>query len=182
MATGYEFLNGVANEGRVPASRNGKEGYLDSRGKVAIPFDFDFAGTFRDGLAPVSKGGRYGYIDTEGRIRIPLQFDAADEFRDGLAAVKIGKDSGFIDTRGAFVFHLDFDSASGFYPNEGVSRFWTSDGKFGYVRKTGKVIWGPAEEVPDHPPILGWSKESAAASCEGIPAPFRESIANLPAE
>ena len=61
-----------------------------------------------------------------------------------------------------------------------VSRFWTTDGAFGYVNTSGKVILGPTKESPDHSPIFGWSEENKTESCKGISPSFRESIRNLP--
>lgn len=180
LARGYDYDEGVPSEGRIPAARNEKSGYLDRHGKVVIPFEFQFAGTFSEGLAPVMKGRKYGYIDRDGRTRIPFQFDQAGEFGRGLAAVKIGDESGFINKSGAFAFRLKFDQAAGFGYDDGVSRFWTDDHKFGYVDTTGKIIWGPVSGVPDHAPIMGWSADNDAESCKGIPESMKRVIDTLP--
>lgn len=180
LAKGYRYLEGIPSEGRIPASRGDKSGYLDRQGNVVIPFDFEFAGTFREGLAAVEKGGKYGYIDRDGGTRISFRFDEAGEFARGLAEVKVGDDSGFINKSGEFAFHLKFSNAAGFEYDGDVSRFWTDDGKFGYVNTTGKVIWGPVKETPDHAPILGWSAEGAAESCKGIPDSMKKAVAALP--
>lgn len=191
IASGYEYLSGITAEGRVPVSRGQKYGYMDLHGNIAVPLEYDFANSFSRGLAAVKKGDKWGYIDRDGHERIPFVFDDAGEFASGLAPVRIGKESGFIDKSGKFAFHLTFRQAPGFLTgnDEGlfvadsdVSRFWTSDERFGYVNTSGKVIWGPVEGSPDHWPILGWSEKEMAESCKGIPREMREAVAKLPQE
>ncbi len=43
-------------------------GYIDERGKLVIPMDFDRAYSFRGGLALVEKDGTSGYIDHQGQF------------------------------------------------------------------------------------------------------------------
>ncbi|HEY6252687.1 MAG TPA: WG repeat-containing protein [Candidatus Angelobacter sp.] len=181
ISQAYSYLQLIA-EGRVPVARtrDWKWGYLDLSGKVVIPLIFDEAGNFSEGLARVEKDKRWGYVDLEGKIVIPPQFDEAGEFGSGLAPVKLGEKTGFIDKSGKFAFLLDFDQAAGFLKGDEksnlfiapatVSRFWTKDGKFGYVNTSGRVIWGPVEGSPSHQPLLGWSEEDTAKSCQGVTA------------
>jgi hypothetical protein len=142
-------------------------------------------------LAPAEKGGKWGYIDRLGHTAIPFKFDQAGPFGSGLAPTRIGNESGFIDRSEVYAFHLAFRQAGGFLTGnaEGllvadsdVSVFWTADGGFGYVNTSGKVIWGPIKEIPDHAPILGWSKEDKAKSCKELPQPIRDAIAHFPDE
>jgi hypothetical protein len=191
LAYGYEQLKGITEEGRVPVSRNSKFGYLDLRGNIAIPLEYDDLDSFSHGLAPVKKGVKWGYIDRDGKVRIPFIFDQAGLFASGLAPARIGKETGFIDVSGKFVFQLAFELAPGFLTgdDEGifradydVSRFWTGDGRFGYVNTAGKVIWGPNKETPDHPPLFGWSERDKSKSCEGISQAMRETVAGFPLE
>jgi hypothetical protein len=188
LASGFEQLSGVTNEGRIPVSRNGKHGYLDLQGRVVIPLKYDDALTFFHGLAPVKKGDKWGYIDRSGREVLAFKFDEAGEFRGGLAAVRIGSKSGFIDGGGTFAFYLDFQNAPGFYTHDAealvstdsLSRFWTKDDKFGYVNSSGKVVWGPIQESPDHAPLFGWTDEDKQHSCEGLNESIRKTAKTLP--
>jgi hypothetical protein len=189
IARGYEFMSGIVAEGRVPASRDERSGYLDLQGKIAIPFIYETVDTFSEGLAAVSKQGKFGYIDRDGKLVIPYKFDKAGQFSNGLAEAQIDKISGFIDRSGEFSFYLGFRHTGGFLAKDeeqisrapsDVSRFWTEDGKFGIVNTSGKVIWGPIAESPDHRPLLGWSEEEKAKSCEGIPEQIKYRIATFP--
>lgn len=189
LAQGFQFVDLVA-DGRVPASRSGKSGYLDLNGRLAIPFVYDGVTPFSGGLAAIEKGNKWGYLNRDGAVVIPLKFDIAGPFASGLAPAKLGDHTGFIDKSGNFAFSLTFEQAPGFLTGDkesglfiapaDVSRFWTADGRFGYVNTSGRVIWGPIDGNPDHPPLLGWSEEDKARSCKGIPEPTRTKVASFP--
>jgi hypothetical protein len=190
ISSGFEYLIAYSiSEGRIPASQNDKGGYLDLQGEVAIPFVYDSIHSFSEGLAAVERGDKWGYIDRDGHIVIPFEFDDAQEFANGLAAAKKGSENGFIDKSGKFAFHLDFEGAGGFKSvsdpslqagEKEVSPFWTNYRHFGYVDTSGKVIWGPINEGPDHPPLFGWSEHDNIASCDGVPESVRKAIASFP--
>jgi hypothetical protein len=190
LASGFSFLEGIVSHGRIPARKDDKSGYLDLRGRVAIPFVYDSVRSFSSGLAAVEKAGKWGYVDTGGRLIIPFEFDDAGLFGSGLAPVKIGTRTAFIDTSGRIAFDVAAEHAAGFIArdeNSGwliggdsqLSRFWTADHKFGYVNTSGDVIWGPADGSPDHPPLFGWSDDLNAESCRGIPESMKAAIARL---
>jgi hypothetical protein len=190
ISSGFDYpIFYAISEGRIPASENDKDGYLDLQGKVAIPFVYDAEHSFSEGLAAVERGDKWGYIDRDGHMVIPFEFDDAQEFANGLAAAKKGSETGFIDKSGKFAFHLDFEGAGGFRSvgdstlqagEKRVSPFWTDDRHFGYVDTSGKVIWGPIDEGPDHPPLFARSEHERIASCEGVPDSVRKTIASFP--
>jgi hypothetical protein len=177
---------GFSTEGRVSVARNDVFGYVDTRGRVVIPFAYEQAEMFVHGLAAVEKGGTWGYVDRDGTIAIPFAFDRAGPFFSGLAPVIRGDESGFIDRTGTFAFHVPFASAPGFstanadgmaLTDTDVSRFFTADGGFGYVNTAGKIIWGSVHESPDHPPPFGWTEAQKIASCDGVSVEERGRIA-----
>jgi hypothetical protein len=189
LATQLQFVDFIANE-RVPARRGEKSGYLDLAGRVAIPFVYDGVAAFSSGLAAVKKGEKWGYVGRDGDVVIPPKFDHAGQFASGLAPARVGGHSGFINKSGEFVFSLAFDQAPGFLTGDDesdlfiaptdVSRFWTADGRFGYVNTTGRVIWGPINGSPDHAPLSGWSEEDKKRSCEGVRESTRSTVADFP--
>jgi hypothetical protein len=177
LASGFQSVD-LISDGRIPVTLKEKTGYLDLQGKVAIPIVYEAGRRFSQGLVAVKKEGKWGYLDTSGKLVIPFKFDEAGEFASGLAPVKVGGRTGFINKSGEFSFDLPFQYAPGFFEGDkdnnlfiaesDVSRFWTSDNRFGYVNTSGRVIWGPTEESPNHPPLSGWSTEANLASCKGI--------------
>src|SRR6218665_1119163 len=64
----------------APVKIDGKWGYIDKSGKIAINPQFDFAWEFQEGLAVIQFGDKngfdkWGYIDKTGEIVIEPQFD-----------------------------------------------------------------------------------------------------------
>ncbi len=180
VATGFDVLQPV-NEDRVPASRNGKSGYLDRKGNVVIPLVYDTALTFSESLAAVEQAGKWGYVNARGEVVIPLKFDHAEPFSQGLAPARLRKTSGFINKSGAFAFKLPYRETSGF-GDGGVASFWTEDHRFGYVNPSGHVIWGPLPGGPVHVPLTGWTENDTAKSCDGFPDSAKQMIAGFRAD
>ncbi|HEY3067069.1 MAG TPA: WG repeat-containing protein [Methylomirabilota bacterium] len=80
----------AVNPALYPVKVGGKYGYIDARGKLVVPAQFDAAGDFDAGLAPVKIGPRWGFIDAAGKTVIAPQFDLAWGFRDNVALVQLG--------------------------------------------------------------------------------------------
>ena len=189
IASGYELISGIVNQGRIPVTRDGKGGYLDLEGRIAIPLAYDDVRSFSGGLAEVKKGNKWGYIDRSGQVVIPFQFDSVGSFGSGLAPIQMGDRTVYINTSGKVAFELRAKQAASFLTQEenshtltadsDVARFWTSDGKFGYVNTSGRVIWGPVDGSPFHGPLFGWSEEEKAESCRGISEPIKAVLARL---
>jgi len=68
-------MNGDRQDSHPFLKNNGKFGYIDSKGDVAIPFVYDYAAPFSEGLAYVVQDGKFGYIDRTGNVVIPLAYD-----------------------------------------------------------------------------------------------------------
>lgn len=79
--------SGTFSEGFADFEEGGKDGYLNTRGEVAIPAKFESAGRFSEGLAAVQAGGKYGYIDQKGIFVVKPSFAMAFWFKNGLARV-----------------------------------------------------------------------------------------------
>lgn len=142
--------------GLFPVSVDGKYGYIDTAGKIAIATRFSHAWEFSDGLAAVEVGSRsrgyaQGFIDSTGQLVVAAKYADTGYFSDGLAPVglKTGKSRrcfdcdpnllwGFINRGGAYAIKPQFHRARSF--SEGLaavqdekSRLW------GYIRKDGAL-------------------------------------------
>jgi hypothetical protein len=73
-----------------PVVRDGKWGYMDGTGKVAIEPQYACAWDFSDGLAAVQVGQRRGFVDAGGKMVIKPSYPMTWGFSDGLAAVFVG--------------------------------------------------------------------------------------------
>ncbi len=63
----YESDYKPASEGLIPVLFANKWGFLDNRGNVLIPFEFDLVTHFQNGKAEVLKGNNRFYIDKSGK-------------------------------------------------------------------------------------------------------------------
>lgn len=116
---------GTWTEGETALSNpkfEGKYGFLDYEGNVAIPFGFVEAHSFQHGLAAVAVEGKYypkwGFIDTCGKTVVPFRYYEIRNFREGLALVGRVIDGkvryGFIAPDGEEVIPLQYASAREF--------------------------------------------------------------------
>jgi len=104
-------------EGLARFTSDGKTGFFDRSGKVAIPARYSFAEPFSQGRAAVCEGcrevaegehrvlqgGRWGFIDRAGTLVIPVHFEEAGRFERGTARVKLGGGWKYIDRKGVLV-------------------------------------------------------------------------------
>lgn len=137
-----------------PVFQNGKVGYIQNTGALAIKPRFDipsliclpFHACFSEGLALVKTGGKFGYIDKKGRIVIKPRFDYAKSFSEGLAVIGFGCEhgldsvKGYIDKTGRIIVKPQFDDVGDF--SEGLAYIQISD-KYGYIDKTGECVIEP---------------------------------------
>ena len=108
----YEKL-GSFSEGLAAVMRDGKWGYINTKGEEVIPCQFPnpyedyIASPFSEGLALVQKDGKWGFVNTEGVKVIPINIDAeaVGKFSEGLAFVYKDNENFFvIDKEGKTVF------------------------------------------------------------------------------
>ena len=122
--------------------KDGKWGFVDTKGNVVIESKFDYAYDFEDGCALVKLDGKFGYIDTKGNFVIEPKFDDAYNFSDGLAQVELDGKWGFIDTKGNFVIEPKFDYAVPFKYNLNSTKV-NYNGKWGAIDRSGDWVVEP---------------------------------------
>ncbi|WGH75353.1 WG repeat-containing protein [Tenacibaculum tangerinum] len=126
-----------------------KCGFIDQRGKEAIPVQYDYCNYFSEGLAAVKSNGKYGYIDVWGKTVIPFKYEYVKNFVDGLAFVKENGSYQMIDKTGKIVKKFANTNHKitmpDFYNGNGV--FELNDGnfktpkKYGIIDSKGKVTY-----------------------------------------
>ena len=102
---GYSHFKGYG-EGLFCVANNhdGKYGFVNAKGEIVIPFEFESCSSFSDGMAAYKDStGFSGFIDKTGAIVIPAQFDYVCDFSDGLAYVRNDQIEGFIDKSGKVI-------------------------------------------------------------------------------
>ena len=132
----YEF-----HDNMVVNNQNGaRYGFLDQKGNVTIPYQFDVASEFKEGFACV-RNGLYGYIDKNGDYIINPQFDKANSFSNGMALVRSKGKYGYIDTKGNQAISFQFENGCDFIGDYAFVQ--DSSGKYGLIRKDGSYSISP---------------------------------------
>jgi len=87
-------------QGFAPVKINGKWGYIDRAGRIAIPATYDAAFPFRGNYAVIRQGEKRGFLrlDPQGGISVFIapRYEDAFRFTEGLAPVKIGERWGYV--------------------------------------------------------------------------------------
>ncbi|MCO6498206.1 MAG: WG repeat-containing protein [Chitinophagaceae bacterium] len=149
---GFSFMNGLC---RVKVKD--KFGFINKKGEMVIPAEYDVVGDFSQGLAFVNKGrreatedeayvpGLYGFVDTTGKLVVPLKYSYAVSFNEGRALVELDEKIGFIDTTGRLVIPIVYYVGDLYFKN-GKALVNSADGREFYIDKDGKEI---KEENPE---------------------------------
>lgn len=138
------------SDGMVAAEIDGKWGYLNAKGEVAIPFEYDGATAFSDGLAAVKdENGAWSFIDKKGQMVSSLEYENVGEFSNGLVAVESDEGWGFVNTKGEVVVPLKYAYVDFCYTNASSFRTflpicWVLDGSRVGIFKN--PYWLPEKE------------------------------------
>ncbi len=165
---------GDFSEGLAGAIKDGKCGYLDTNGNIALPFEYDSGSKFSGNFARVSKDKRTFIIDKTGREIC----DKVEKFRfqydepwDGyMIAIKDDK-YGLLDESGNFILPCEFDNLEKWGITQLVKV--SKDGKDGVYDLSGKEIIKPEFYYIDTPRTEGlpvgisveqWKKEGVVTT------------------
>lgn len=134
----YDF-----SEDLCVASRDGKFGFLNKDGSVAIDFVYDDAYSFSEGLACVGRDNKLGYINRNGEEVIGFEYDSAGAFESGRARVSMGGKYGFIDVQGNRCVPIIYEKATEFCEDVSCVRL---EGGYTYVNRNGYIYFPPVFE------------------------------------
>lgn len=85
----------------------GKWGFINTKGEIVIPIEYDSVGSFHEGLARVRIGEKWGFIDNNGLIVVSPQYKYVTIFSDGTATCYLEHESygnyEIIDKKGAII-------------------------------------------------------------------------------
>lgn len=119
---------------------NGKWGFVNEKGKLVIPIEFDGVDSFDDGVCRVVNNNLYGLIDKKGKFIVPYKYKFIGFCLEGCLSVRdatTGKE-GFIDKIGKIVVPLKYDAVDRFF--DGLAWVYKKNIGCGYVNATGKEV------------------------------------------
>ncbi|HYW70055.1 MAG TPA: WG repeat-containing protein [Pyrinomonadaceae bacterium] len=126
-------------------------GYIDHEGNEVIPLQFEEATYFSEGyaMAVPSNFKLYGVIDKQGHFVHEPEFESAGAFHDGLAPACVHQKCGYVDTAGAWIVPAAYETARNFW--HGLASVSWKTGDYGYISKTGKVVWRSTDQPKSAP-------------------------------
>jgi hypothetical protein len=117
-------------------------GFVDEHGAEVFAPKFLEATDFSEGYTFVmaNDGTKlFGIIDKDGKYVREPAFDEARAFSESVAAVRAGEKWGFVDHEGRWVIPLSFVHGEPFW--HGLAEVAFEGGSWGYVDKSGAVVW-----------------------------------------
>lgn len=132
------ILHGFVH-GLCAVKRNGKWGYMDTTGTMAIKEKYDFARIFtEDGLARVRIGDKHYFIDRFDNILLEVD-QTITGFTHNRAIAIINGEKCLIDRKGNKIRNIDADEVSGFQ-DDGFLATLITNGKVSIIDTLGNVV------------------------------------------
>lgn len=118
----YDFKTGMeldnikfATNNYVFVTKNNKDGVLDIKGNLIIPFDYDtIFWSWEYDLLEARLGGKCGFINMKNEIVIPFEYDnvGINGFSYGLCQVEKDNKIGYIDRRNNVIIPIQYELGS----------------------------------------------------------------------
>ena len=93
---------------------NKKWGFMNSKGELSIPLQYDNVNSFYDGIAEVEHNNKWGFIDKKGEVVIPLMYEGVRYSSLGLIPAKLNGKWGYINHKNETVIQFQYDIATSF--------------------------------------------------------------------
>lgn len=85
----FDNARAFTEDGYAAVCKDGKWGFVNNNGELAIDYTYEDAESFQNGFAPISVDGKWGYINEEGNMVIQPEFlEVTHISEEGTAAVK----------------------------------------------------------------------------------------------
>lgn len=97
------------SEGFTGIMRDGKFGFVDSRGRLRIANRYDSIQDFHEGLAAIKLIGRWGFINQEDNIIIHPNYDFVSQFKNGVVIATRNGRTGLINKEGKTILTFQYD-------------------------------------------------------------------------
>lgn len=156
----YAFTDGVIESGLLrvvsyPIPNNyyvEKNGFVDIKGNIVIPLNYNRSESFSNGLALVTNDKGYYLIDPEGKVILELEQNMIGSYwyAEDLLPVQVHGKVGYINKNGQMIISAQFDDALPFdhglaYVQINGDEKLNIKDKNGYIDKQGNFVYGPVE-------------------------------------
>lgn len=128
------------SEGYRAIKRNGRYGFIDSRGRLRIANRYEAVKPFKGGFAAVKILGKWGFIDIHDNLSAQPVYDEVESYVDGFALVRQKDLFGLIDRAGKVVLPVRYQYIR-ILPNRNLHL--TIGGQQGLADATGRILIQP---------------------------------------
>ncbi len=159
----YDYAGNFGPEGLAGLIKDGKLGFVDTTGKLVIPFKYYWVSSFNsfpkypiftDGLIAIIeasessnlRNGKIGFMNTAGKLVIEPQYDVLGGlpiFINGKATVFKDRKPIMIDTLGNELLKPNFGTNGFLYFVDGFSTIYAESGHQGIIAENGTIILEP---------------------------------------
>jgi hypothetical protein len=128
------------SEGYRAIRRNGRYGFIDSRGRLRIANRYEAVQPFSEGYAAVKILGKWGFINLQDNIAVQPVYEEVRSFKGGFALVNQRGMTGLIDKKGTLVLPVRYDSIDVLVTG---NMLLSHNGLIGLADRAGKILVQP---------------------------------------
>ena len=132
------------SEGYRAIRRNGRYGFIDSRGRLRIANRYEGVQPFSEGYAAVKILGKWGFINLQDNIAVQPVYEEVRSFKDGFALVKQRGMAGLIEKKGNLVLPVRYDSIDVLTTG---NMLLSHNGLKGLADRAGKILVQPKYDL-----------------------------------
>jgi hypothetical protein len=119
---------------------SGNYGYVDTKGKVVVPFKYKSAKEFSNGLAAVEINNKWGFVNEQGKVVIPIEFDLVTDFYSDRAYVVKNSEKMLINKLGEKKLDLTSYNDVNTELKYGILNVMEHDSDWKFINTEGKLI------------------------------------------
>lgn len=156
------------SEGLRGILRDGRYGFIDTRGRLRVANRYEGIGKFKEGVAPVKILGKWGFVNADDKIVINPNYEAIEGFNQGIALAKRNGKWGLINNLGTVLLEFRYDSIR----TQGNHLIIDVGHKLGLADKTGAVLIEPRFDqltlLPNHQVLIGNDNQWGVLTQDGL--------------
>jgi hypothetical protein len=131
-------------EGYRAIKRNGRYGFIDTKGRLRIANRYEGVKSFSDGYAAIKILGKWGFINQQDNIAVQPVYEEVWPFKDGFALVRQKDMFGLIDKKGKQVLPTRYEMIQVLHTGNLLIEV---KGVKGLADRTGKILIQPKYDL-----------------------------------
>jgi hypothetical protein len=166
-----ENIEGIfpESEGLRAIKKNGKFGFIDSRGRLRIANRYEDVKSFSQQLAAIKITDRWGFINHEDKIAIQPVYDEVTSFQNGVSIVKLKNLYGAINKEGKLVLPARYEKLAVL---QSARILLVQDGLKGLADTNGKLLinckFNALQDLNNGYLIVGKDKKYSLLTLQGV--------------